>query len=540
MMHIPTAAALLSCATLFTLVPMTASADGENPPAASTSETSAVKTATPAEAASTAPAALPVAPGLQPYRIRAWVAFEPDPSLTPQFQEAVRARISVRLATIFGATTDFSEGIEVLPAPWLAPMSRTGLLRLSEERIRSEAGTTPIDKGFVIVVARDGSRLTLVGREWDASRRSLGEAATFDVWNRDSVADSAAELLYRLFQPICMIENVESDTKKARITIRAGALPMGEPDRKLLAPGDALVTFLRYFDKQQELRSVQPIPWTYLVVDEIDGSRAHCSLVSGIRAPLGTNRRRRVESCAIRLKPTYSESELRLLQANSSKPLGAHRVIVTPRTAKSEKTNDAPLLTLMTDRDGRFQLPADPQNPVVWMTIRSGEALLAHVPYVPGTERESVMQIPDDALRLGVERELDLLKGRLIEAVAQRATISTRALAAARTGNVEDAKKILTEIDNLPKLAEFESQLTAIRIPAVEMAQKRKDRLGEARIKRISDQAADLIRQYLADDRVRRVREEVDQLVEAAKNPPPAKPAGKTKARAKGAPKSAK
>ncbi len=117
-----------------------------------------------------------------------------------------------------------------------------------------------------------------------------------------------------------------------------------------------------------------------------------------------------------------------------------------------------------------------------------------------------------------------------------------RSTDACEAGSVDEAKKILTEADKLPKLPEFESQLTAIRIPAIELAQKKKDRLAEARIKRLTDQAAELIRQYLSEDKLRRVREEVDQLVEAAKTATPekTKSPGKQNSRVKkSAPRSA-
>ena len=73
-----------------------------------------------------------------------------------------------------------------------------------------------------------------------------------------------------------------------------------------------------------------------------------------------------------------------------------------------EKIGATPLERIVTDRDGWFSLKPNAEIPIVWVTIRNGDAMLARVPCMPGVERTAVLQIPDDSLRIGVERELDL------------------------------------------------------------------------------------------------------------------------------------
>lgn len=464
----------------------------------------------------------PFAVALTPYRIHIGLAFEHDASFTPLFQRATRKRLTDRVQRIFGATCVFHEDSGVQPLDWLAPASLIGMERLAEEGVREQVPAAEIDKAFLLLVGCDGSGYRIDCREWDAAKRSLGETISQTVRERERIGDEAAAAVWKAFQPLCVIEDVNVATKTARVGIRAGGLPLGSAEESLIRPGDALVTFLRYFDQKHELKSIQPIPWTYLIVDEVTGMRANCSIASGVRAPLGTNRRRRVESLAIRVRPAYAATTVQLsLQSNPRKKLGGHKVHVAPRLGRADESTTVETQTLLTGRDGSIRLHARPDAPVLWLSVRSGETLLAQVPFVPGVERRASLLLPDDALRLGVERELELLKGRLIESVALRSTITTRALAMARSGDAEGARQELTKADRLPKVAEFESQLTAIRVPATETAQRTKDRLSEGRIKRQSDQVLDLIRQYMAEEKIRLVREEIEQLAETAKTATP-------------------
>ena len=58
-------------------------------------------------------------------------------------------------------------------------------------------------------------------------------------------------------------------------------------------------------------------------------------------------------------------------------------------------------------------------------------------------------------------------------------------------------------------------RLAAIRVPAVNAAKARKDRGAEARINRLCDEMATLIRQYLSEDRIKQLNEEAAELRKA-------------------------
>jgi hypothetical protein len=486
-----------------------------------------------AVAADSAKAAAPPVPlEFQPYRVRISVVFEPHPAMPGAFQEQVKHRMVVRIAQTFGLACVLDGGA-IEPAGWLSPPDRAGLERLQEDEVRERLTEASIDKQFVVLVRACGPRFELSCREWDALQRSLGPIAEQETWERGDVGDAAVSLIARVFRPVYTVEDVDATSRIARVKVRAGSLPLGDPEQSLVHAGDILQPYFRYLDRNRALQRVQISPWTFLVVKQVEGPAATCSIVSGMRGGLGTGQRRRVEACAVRVQPMYRDTRVSMvLYSNRAKPLSGHQVLVTRRSPESL---DAPADTIqaVTDRDGMLVLSRDDKLPLTWLAIRSGDVLLARVPVVPGHTPEAALELPDDSLRLAVERDLDLLKIRLIAAVARRATITSRALTLARAGDGANAQKILTEADQLPKIAEFESQLTAIRVPAVEAAQKKKDRVAESRINKLCTQASDLIRTYLAEDKLRVVQEEVKQLSEHDKHDknddPSAKKSGQKK-----------
>ena len=208
-----------------------------------------------------------------------------------------------------------------------------------------------VDKLFVVLVRTSGKRFELGCREWDAAEQSLGPVFRHETWDRRDVADAAIALLGRVFRPVYSVENIDPLRKMAQLKVRAGGLPMGDPDKALVRPGDVLQPLFRYLNREQAVQRIQTVPWTFLVVDRVDGSAATCSIVSGMRGGLGTNRRRRVEAVAVRVRPAHSGTRVQLvLQSNRAKPLAGHQVLITRRAP--EKMNDpAESVRAVTDRD---------------------------------------------------------------------------------------------------------------------------------------------------------------------------------------------
>ncbi|NOX54222.1 MAG: hypothetical protein GXP27_07220, partial [Planctomycetes bacterium] len=185
---------------------------------------------------------------------------------------------------------------EVILLPWLVPATGAMLERLTaasvKQRMQSLGERQP-DKLFLLVVEAYGSTYRVSGREWDLSSETLSAPISQLVFARGEIGSATFRLVQRLFRPLLQIESAEVDTVGA--TIRAGELlPADSPDAAL-PPGMFFQPFFRYLDRQYNVRSIQTVPWTYLRLRSTDRADAVCDLISGLRMPLGSGRRRRVE-----------------------------------------------------------------------------------------------------------------------------------------------------------------------------------------------------------------------------------------------------
>jgi hypothetical protein len=160
-------------------------------------------------------------------------------------------------------------------------------------------------------------------------------------------------------------------------------------------------------------------------------------------------------------------------------------------------------------------VPTDPKHPIRRIEVHSGSAILARRPFVPGVDAAATLELPDDSLRLGAERELDLLCGQLIETVARRSSLIGRGRAALNRSDFHAAKQVLADLDHLPSADDYKRDLNKIRVLAVEDAQRRKDRMSERRIDDLCQKTLPLFEQYLPAERIETIKEEINAALAA-------------------------
>ena len=162
---------------------------------------------------------------------------------------------------------------------------------------------------------------------------------------------------------------------------------------------------------------------------------------------------------------------------------------------------------------------AGPEQPLVWLYIRRGKALVANVPYLPGIDSQISLQIPDDRIRLGVEGELAVLNGELIEAVAE---LSMKMSRIRRWAKSEDWDKVNTGIrqleSELSPRKNFLDKLNAIRISAVEAAQAQNNRTAQARIASLCRETGDRIDRFLSPTGIIDLKTEIQDLKQLSGN----------------------
>jgi hypothetical protein len=236
--------------------------------------------------------------------------------------------------------------------------------------------------------------------------------------------------------------------------------------------------------------------------------------------------RRRVDAVAVLLRPGLPETRLKLVVGKTmQRPLAGifvdWRSMVPDQVAKADGA--AEWHELLSDRRGTVTIRVDPRQPLRQLEVHSGSAILARRPFVPGVDAEVTLELQDDEVRLNTQRDVDLLRVQLIETVARRAALISRTRASVKNSDAPAARRLLTELEQLPAADFYLAKLNEIRVLSLEEAHRRKDQVSEKRIEDLCQKTGGLIEQYLPDDRLKTVREEVTTALAESQKPPPPK-----------------
>ena len=451
---------------------------------------------------------------LRPYRVQLFVGFN-----APQQSKQTRADMLEEIRRAAHRCIGSHWSLAVEEADWLQPVSTDGVSRLSASGVRSHS-PQEMDVWLVAAIQSQGSVWRIDVRSWQPAVGVESDTLGAETRDRLDVPLVLLQLGHSAFRPIGVVDEV--DGKQVRVLLQAGALSVPDESFSLTRAAKLLVPVLASRKRDKTIDRLQPIPWTFLTAGASEGSRVNCELHSGLRSPIGGKQRGRVETLAIAVKSTHPSTRLELAtQSKPSLPLVAHRIELR-RSAEIPKSDDAKgkdkdkdeqlLQVLLTDRRGHVTVPADSKGGVIWLFAYSGRHLLARVPIVPGMADRMRLEVPDDSSRLEAESDLYMLQGQLIEAVAARNTATARIRAAVKKNEAVIAKAAEAELRKLPYAQFYLDRVSAIRVPAVKAAKSRRDRAGETRINRMCDETADLIRQYLNEDKRQAVYEELKEL----------------------------
>ncbi len=452
---------------------------------------------------------------LQPYRVRISLTCTESPGLEAAFCKSILKEVPEISDRLLGEMWTITTEDNL----WLFPRTHEHLSHLTAEKLPADWTTETFDKTFLMTLEQSGGEYVLSGREWDPVGRTFGSPLSRPVQQRRELAAAVFRLAHDLFRPRLQIERITDGV--AAITVQAGALTPADPTCAQLRTGQFWQPFLRYRNPQGKVEKLQAVPWTLLQVTEINpDSRAHgqARVVSGLRSALPNRRRPRIDLLARALEPVAPATELRLISRQSpAKPLVG--IVVD---AKSKP--DAPAFRMMTDRNGTIRIPARSTDPLLWLTVRSGDKTLARLPLVPGLESQVTAELPDDSIRLRVEGELSILQSNLTDTVAQRAVLIARIRRSVQFGDWKSARELQKDLRALPTTDKYLTALNAIRIPAVKTAQAAKDKGTAAYIERVCGETSKIIQKYLDDEKLKAFEEELKELERTLPNPSKATP----------------
>ncbi|NQV28804.1 MAG: hypothetical protein HQ518_31000 [Rhodopirellula sp.] len=377
-----------------------------------------------------------------------------------------------------------------------------------------------LDKVFPVSVEIQGGSYIISVREWDRESELLTTVRTRTTVDRRTIASQILRLLGEVFRPVVQID--EATPKTARIRYKAGEYPPGDPTFAQAKKDAMYVPFFRYLDRNKVTQKLQFLPWSYITAKTVERIRADCDLDTGVKTPLGSFKRRRMELRALALKPYADKTTLTLVpKRNRNRPLVGYLVAVydeippPPPEPGEEPQADVPEREkpdiYRTNRFGNVTIPVDPKKPLQWIFVRSGSALLARFPLVAGADQQLIVECPDDTIRLDVEGQIVLLQSRLVDTIAKQAMVKAMITNRVKQGEWSKVDESLKELDELPTLKSFETMVSEIQYPALKKAEERRDRSSQGRIRKLGLDVLKVAGVHLDQKKVDEFREDILQ-----------------------------
>ncbi len=478
---------------------------------------------------------------LRPYRVRIEIAYAPDSRLPHSSQKKIRQQLELNIDCSIGEkwtltdnvkekNTPIKNGAGIYENDWLSLASEIGLQRLNSEDILKRYPDLSFDKLFLITVEQDGIGHLISGREFDTASQHLSHLSTKTTYSQSLLSQTIFESLRDLFSSVISIESVNND--QVIVSEQASQYLTPDPTIGTLHKNNYFTPFFRYLNRDREVKNIQFIPWTYLVLEEINRKYATCFISSGLRGILNGSRRR-VETRAILVKPKYPQTNLSLIPRGTSSQTAAGMKVqlslLNPQEVRQRQIEAKKLKELkktpppesqnyildeyLTNRSGTISLKTDPQHPLIWLYVRSGKSLVANVPYIPGIDRNIKIQIPDDRIRLSVEGELAVLNGELIESVASLSMKMSRIRKWAKSNDWKKVDAAITELESgiSPKRI-FQEKLNVIQVTAVKKAQAQKNRSAQSRIASLCRETSGRIDRFLDPTGIIDLKTEINDL----------------------------
>lgn len=324
------------------------------------------------------------------------------------------------------------------------------------------------------------------------------------------------QTLAGLFRPRALWERL--DETQVRLRVQAGALADPDPALPLLRRPEMFEPWIFFMGRGGVIQRKTAIPFTLCVLGEHADGRGVGTVVSGLKHPLTSRPRGRVQLMAVACRALWPATDLEFVsRSQPPRLLVAHNVTVLRGRIDPLPEEELKPLELITDRRGRVRLDSRFADAWVTVGIASGDQPLAEVPLVPGAASHVRLELQDDLLRLRVEGQLRLLQGEMVSIVAERTALMLSARAAAKRSEWNTVDSMLNRLQNLPTPVKLRERISGIRVPAVADARRQKDALTERRIERLCDETDEMLQRHLADEKIRLIVEEMAELKSAAK-----------------------
>lgn len=406
----------------------------------------------------------------RPYQVAVWICHQGE----PQFA-SVENRLISQIQT-------WCELVD--PSAWFVtagtppPKWRNMLLKRFEDGdgcsgFESDPQLKYYDKLIVVRLAEDAGAMQVSVRENDLQTGQWGPVVDREVSSVARLGSVIGSGVAEAFMPLTKIERVDEADKVyiqaraidacVRVTLNEDSGFDVQPITSspvLVKPEDRLLPIIRKTNRSGDLVSLDPIPYTFLTLDSIEGSSLVASIHSTQRAPLSQRKSKRAQKLAIVIRPVQRSSTLHLESKSTAKkkslPLEGYEVWA--RKPDDAKDVESEFLG-KTDWQGNLTiLPSESGLRLLY--IKRGSRALRKLPVIPGFKDRLVSQLPNDDTRLFAEGVINGYGNDIVNLVVQRELLEADIDSALQDERFEDAKLSMREYQGLETPADLKVRMS--------------------------------------------------------------------------------
>jgi hypothetical protein len=434
--------------------------------------------------------------GYEKYQVQITIAIDAPGGLAERLADELprhlRRRVEASLVPAWNCEVRVAAGAERARMFTTVAAPEPSLPTLPEDKWKLILATVRWTPEGVVLTAREFDRYV---ERWSLPilRESRQEA---------SLPEQLFALAWRTFSPLAQLQADPKDQKQVVLKPRGGSLPHAAGAAPWAKPGDVFLPVLRRTTRggQLEKNGIQVVAWTYIEAADVKHNAIVGRVQSAMRRPFPPPRRGRLDQVAIAIHADPEPFTLQLRSRTAAtKPLIGYEVF-------SELPGEKALARIgPSDTAGRLRIQPG-KTPVQFLVVKHGGQLFARVPVVAGAQRRLDMPLPDDDARLVAEARLSAVREDLIDIVARRNILISRARQKIEKQDLAAAEQIIRALDELPGRPQFD-----VKLRTAEQSLRSNDPQMQRRITSLFDTTRTLVNQYLDLRPINELRDELRQ-----------------------------
>jgi hypothetical protein len=357
------------------------------------------------------------------------------------------------------------------------------------------------DKLFIAALTTGPDGVHLTAREFDRYLQRWSPPLRRSSRQESYVSEQLFSLICQTFSPLAQLELDPKDPRRVVLKPRGASLPRAAGGMPLAKPGNVYVPILRRTMRNGELEKkdgLKTVPWTYIEATEVKDNTIVGRLQSASRNPIIVRRQGRIEPVAIALHTDPEALTLRLRSRTAAeKPLVGYEVF-------AQKPGDEALAPVgVTNTAGQITIPPG-KSPLQFLLVKHGGQLFAKIPILSGEKQRIDIPLPDDDARLAAEASVAAVREDLVDVVARRNILISRARQKIEKKDYATAEELLRSLNDLPGRQQFKFTLDTAK-----RSLRSDDPQMQRRIDRLFDATDSLLTQFLDMGPINKVNDEL-------------------------------